>query len=399
MKKLYTLLIAAIALTSTVNARIVTSQANGNATSPLTWDCFCIPVDGDTIMIYHAITLDVDYAFTMGGIQIANSGSVTGNANNRIFGVSGGYFINNGSVTVGYLAHNGGTFTNGGMITVLGSLLVDQTVTMVNLGTVDVGDSSYINTNATLQNQSVFNGAVCLSAGTIDNQGYMTVADILNTGTLTHGPLGTIIASGSFYNTGNVTLNGAATVQGDIWNAENMTVNYFVTTQSLLNGDSINGTATFTNNGTVSVANSLYNSEDITGTGDFCVTDSTLNSGAITGTVDICDQTGGGWDLNVGTEAGTVTHCAAGPCTIGIAEPATVSMTMSPNPANELLNITFSESQRGIVRVTDVTGRLVMEQQINGTGVMLNVVSLPAGIYSVTVIGAEQVSGGRFVKE
>ncbi len=398
MKNLYTFLFAVLASFS-LNATVITSIANGNATSPFTWNCTCIPMDGDTIIINHAIILDVDYAFTMGGIQISNSGSVTGNANNRIFGVSGGYFTNNGSLTVGYLAHNGGSFTNGGMITVLGSLLLDQMVTIINLGTIDVGDSSYINTNATLQNQSVFNGAICLTAGTIDNQGYMTVADILNTGTITHGPLATIIASGSFYNTGTVTLNGTCTVQGDIWNAENMTVNYFVTTQSLLNGDSINGTATFMNNGTVSIANSLYNSEDITGTGDFCVADSTLNSGAVTGTLDICDQTGGGWDLNVGTEAGTVTHCANGPCTIGIIESASLTITMVPNPAHELVNITFSEAQNGFVRVTDVTGRIVMEQQVNGNGAVLNVIALPIGIYSVTVIGVEVVSTSRFVKE
>ena len=398
MKNLYTLLILAFA-TLSLNATVITSAANGNATNPFTWNCTCIPMDGDTIIINHAITLDVDYAFTMGGIQVNASGSITGNANNRIFGVSGGYFINNGTVTVGYFIHNGGTVTNNGYITALGSILLDQTVTTVNNGTMNAGDSTYVNTNATLQNNNILDAGVCLSAGTINNVGTMNSLDMGNTGTFTHSASGNLTINGSLYNTGNVTLSGTTHITGDIWNAENMTANYFVTAQTLYNGDTISGTAFFTNNGTVSLSNSLYNSENIQGTGDFCVADSSLNSGAITGSVDICDQTGGGWDMNIGSEAGTVTHCASGPCSIGISETPSVRMSIVPNPVHELLNITLSESQNGIVRVTDVTGRVVQEQQMNGNSVVLNVIALPNGIYSVTVIGNEQVSTSRFVKD
>lgn len=397
MKHLFTFLLA-VAATCSLNATVITSQANGNATNPLTWSCICIPTDGDTIIINHAIVLDVDYAFTMGGITVSASGSVTGNAGNRIFGVSGGFFVNNGTVTIGYLAHNGGTFTNNGTITVGGSLLIDQTVTLINNGPFIVSDTAYINTNATLQNNNSFNTTELLSNGNIVNTGNLSAFNLFTGGQLSHTGSALILQQ-NFYNVGNCSLNAYTEVMGDVFNAENVILNSYLKTQSLYNGDSITGTATFQNNGTASVANSLYNSETINGTGLFCIADSSINSGAITGTVDICDQTGGGWDLNVGTEAGTVTHCANGPCTIGIAEQATANMTMVPNPAHELVYITFSETQTGIVRVTDVTGRVVLEQQIAGNTVVLNVLALPQGIYSVAMIGQKQVVSSRFVKE
>lgn len=396
MKQLCIFLFA-IAATCTLNATVITSAANGNATNPFTWNCTCIPQDGDTIIINHAITLDVDYAFTMGGIQINAGGSVTGNSGQRIFGVSGGYFINNGTVNIGYLAHNGGTFVNNGSITVGGSLLIDQTVTLVNNAGLIVGDTVYINTNATLQNNFAMNTTELLSDGTITNPGNLTATNLFTGGTLTQ--TGSLILTGNLYNIGNAALNAYTEAGGNIYNAENMVITSYVKTQSFYNGDSISGTATVQNNGTVSISNSLYNSEDINGNGLFCIVDSSLNSGAINGTVDICDISGGGWDLNIGTEAGTVTHCANGPCTIGITEPQTAGMTMMPNPAHELLYLTFAQAQTGVVRITDITGRVVLEQQISGSSVALNVLTLPQGLYSVTFIGQSQSVSSRFVKE
>lgn len=400
MKNISTFLSVVVLTASSLNAQqVITSVANGNATSPFTWSCTCIPMDGDSISISHNVTLDVDYAYTMGGITINSGGNVTGNASNRILGVSGGYFVNNGTMTMGYVVHNGGTFTNNNNITALASVLVDQSATLVNNGFLIASDSSYINTNATVLNNNTFTGAVCLNAGTITNLNNFSAEYLLNTGDFTSNGSGNFNIGYDVYNTGSITLNTWSNVQGNTWNAENMTVGYFLMTQTIMNGDSINGTATFTNNGTVSASNSLYNSEDINGTGDFCVSDSTLNSGAITGTVDICDQTGGGWDLNAGTEAGTVTHCASGPCTIGIVEAATTTIGISPNPSNEIIRLQLSTAEVGVVEVIDITGRVVMREDISGKEMLLNVLQLPEGMYSVVILGETQNYSGRFVKE
>lgn len=398
MKNLYTLLLLVVTATTSLHARVVTSAANGNATNPLTWSCTCIPVNGDTIVVNHSVVLDVDYAYTLGGIRINPGGSVTGNSAIRILGVSGGFFVNDGTLTMAFIAHNGGTFTNNGNITILGSLLVDNAVTFTNNARVTAGDSTYVDVGATLQNNRYFNGGVFLSAGTVNNVDTLIVEDMLTVGAFTHTG-GLFRVSGSFYNTGNATFTGPVYVSGDIWNAENITVNGFVGAQTLLNGDSINGTATFINNGTVSLGNSLYNSEDITGSGRFCVVDSTINSGNITGTLDICDLSGGGWDLNVGSEAGTVTHCAGGPCTIGIAEYRNTNILMVPNPANEQIRLQLPKTETGVVEVIDMMGRVVLREGISASQLQLNIAELPQGLYSVVVRTRTQQYNGRFVKE
>ncbi len=398
MKNLYSFLIAATLTASSLAAQtVITSVANGNATSPFTWSCTCIPMDGDSITINHNVTLDVDYAYTMGGIRISPSGTVTGNSGARIFGVSGGYFVNDGTMTMGYVAHNGGSFVNNATLAVTSSMLIDQGVTTVNNGSIAVGDSTYINTACTLNSVGNISAATFLSAGTITTSGGFISDDLLNVGTF--NGMGPVTCNGSFYNTGNVTLNVSGSVSGDIWNAENFTVNSYFIAQTLYNGDTINGTATFTNNGTLSLQNSFFNSEDVNGSGDFCVVDSTLNSGAITGTVDICDQTGGGWDLNIGTEAGTVTHCATGPCTIGIPETPITTIGISPNPSNEIIRLQLPKAEIGVVEVIDITGRVVMREDVNGKEMLLNVLQLPEGMYSVVVRGEKQNYCGRFIKQ
>lgn len=398
MKRL--LLAAGILLTgySSMHARIVTSQNNGNATNPFTWNCTCIPVNGDTIIINHAVTLDVDYAFTMGGIQINAGGSLTGNASNRIFGVSGGYFVNNGTLSMAWVYHNGGTFTNNGTMTVTRSMGIDAAVTNVNNGTITITDTMAINTPSTFQNAGIMNCPVFLNAGTCNNMGTTTCNNFWNSGTVMHTS-GAMNFSMSIFNSGNITFNAPATVTQDIFNSENFTVNYFMTARSLYNGDSIQLTAFFTNNAYISLSNDLLNSEDLTGNGHFCVGDTTWNSGNVTGTLDICDQTGGGWDLNFGTEAGTVTHCSSGPCVQSVAEYKSAVMLLSPNPANEELTIQLPQSETGTIEVIDVTGRVVMTEEIAGQATQLNVSTLPDGLYTVVVHAQANSYTSRFIRQ
>lgn len=381
---------------ASAEARIVTSQANGNATSPFTWDCTCIPVDGDTIMINHAVVLDVDYAFTMGGIQVNAGGSITGNANTRIFGVSGGYFLNNGTVNMAYVFHNGGTFTNNASITVTRNAGIDQPVTMVNNGTMNVNDTLLVSPTATFQNAGTVNCPEILNAGMYVNTGSTTADNLWTSGTFMHNS-GMLSLAMSIYNSGNVTLNGASSVTQDIFNAENFTVNFYLSARTLYNGDSISGAATFTNNAMISLSQDLWNSETITGNGDFCVADSTINSGSVTGTLDICDLTGGNWDMNFGTVAGTVTYCSSS-CTIGVDEVPTPSVTLVPNPAHTFVNVTLSSPASGTIRVTDMTGRLVMELPFI-TQAQINVENLAPGIYSVMVTTQNEIIAEKMIVE
>jgi hypothetical protein len=379
------------------NARIVTTQTNGNATNPFTWDCTCIPVNGDTIVINHALTLDVDYAFTLGAVQVNATGSVTGNSVSRIFGVSGGYFLNNGIVSVAYVYHNGGTFTNNGTITVTRNCGVDQAVTLVNNASFNVNDTMLVNGAATFQNPGSFYCPEVLSTGTIANTGTFDADNVYSSGTFTHTG-GLLQMNMSIYNSGVMTITGSSVIPQDVFNAGDFTLNSYMSVRNLYNGDSISGTATFTNNATMSISEDLWNSETINGTGNFCVSDTTANSGTISGTLDICDQSGGNIDYNVGTIAGTVTYCSSGPCTIGMEEHAVQPLSVMPNPASDFITVQLPYAASGIVRVTDVTGKVVSEIQIVNRA-QVNVSGFAPGMYSVIVVTDEELWSERVVVE
>lgn len=385
------------AAASSADARIVTTQTNGNASNPFTWDCTCIPMNGDTIIINHALTLDVDYGYTLGAVQVNASGSVTGNAVSRIFGVSGGYFLNNGTVNVAYIYHNGGTFTNNGTITVTRNCGVDQAVTLVNNSSFNVNDTMLVNGAATFQNIGTFYCPEVLSTGTITNTGTMDADNVYSSGTFTHTS-GLLQLAMSIYNTGNMTISGTSLIAQDIYNAGNYTQNSYIAVRNVYNGDSISGAAMFTNNTTISVSEDLWNSETLNGSGSFCVSDTTANSGVISGNLDICDQSGGNIDYNVGTIAGTVTYCSSGPCTIGMEEHALPSLSVMPNPASDFITVQLPYEACGILRVTDVTGKVVAEQQIVNRA-QVNVSGFAPGMYSLMVITDDTVWNERVVVE
>ncbi|HTF05565.1 MAG TPA: T9SS type A sorting domain-containing protein [Bacteroidia bacterium] len=386
MKNVLLSAILALCVIAPVQATVITSQANGNATNPLTWDCLCIPLDGDTIVINHAITLDVDYAYTMGGIIVNAGGSVTGDANNRIFGVSGGMFMNYGIISIAYIYQNAGSFWNYGSITATRNAGVDLNATMVNAGTLNVNDTFLVNTFATFQNSGFMSSPEIGNAGTITNTGSIVCDNWWNTGTATH-TAGSIQLLMSMYNSGNVTFSAPTTIAQDILNVGNITATYYVSARSLFNGDSLNGSAIFTNNAVISLSQDLMNTETITGNGSFCVADSTINTSSVTGTLDICDLSGGNWDVNIGTVAGTVTYCS-GSCTIGIAETESEGISLVPNPASEYVIINMPVPANGIVRVLDITGRVVIEEPA-AQKTELNISGLAPGIYSVIVITEE----------
>jgi hypothetical protein len=247
MKKSLLALFALAATAFTADARVVTTTMNGNATNPLTWNCLCIPMDGDTIIINHALTLDVDYGYTMGGVQINSGGSVTGNLNTRILAVAGGYFLNNGTVNVAYMYHSGGTFTNNGTITCPRNLGVDIAAQLQNNGTLNVNDTLGVNVNCSLTNAGTINCPEIAIAGSLNNTGIVSADNLYNLGTVTHTS-GTINLNMSYYNDGSTSTNSGLTIGMDLWNSGTFVSNYYISAQSLYNGDTLSGFAQFTNN-------------------------------------------------------------------------------------------------------------------------------------------------------
>ncbi|MFZ5553687.1 MAG: T9SS type A sorting domain-containing protein [Bacteroidota bacterium] len=377
-----------------------TTVQNGNATNPLTWDCTCIPLPGDNIVVNHALTLNTDFAYSSGSFLINASGSCTGDIPTRGMAVLGGSFINHGTFSVGNFYHSGGTFTNDGTILIGNLYGVDQTATETNTGTITISDSLFVNTNAAFINNGNSSAPVIATAGTITNNSTMSCSYLWNSGTVNHNS-GVMTVTNDILTSGTINVNASLSVDYDIWNSgvfDNGTSQIDVG-HSLYTGDSTALPATFTNDGLISVNNDLYNNKTLNGSGRFCVGQVTANSGTISGTLDICDQTGGAIDFNTGTIAGTVTYCAVN-CNVGTGDEEKDEFSIYPNPFDNqvIIKRTSSDSQNFIL--LNALGQVVMKMKLTAAQTKLDMSELNSGIYfySVEENGAKTQSG-RLLKK
>jgi len=319
-----------------------TSVANGNWTSPITWGG-APPSPGATVIINHAVTMDLDYGYTSGSITINASGSLIGNTNMRGFALSGGALTVHGTFNIGRVGLFSGTVNNNG--TFQSDSLLNQT-TFQNLsgGTINA-PQFMIGTGGNLSN-----------SGTVVSTNFLNVDTVTNNGT---------ISSNDFMNTHRFT---------------NTTSGVINTTSDFLNEDSLSTTAIFTNNGSINVGNDWENRSQINGSGKFCVAQYTDNSGTITGTLDFCDQTGGAFDINTGTVAGTVTYCQFS-CSVGLSDNTTTkTIEIFPNPSNGRFTIT-ADVQTSFVEIIDILGNCVYKTQTNGLQTHIHLTNQPKGIY------------------
>lgn len=93
-------------------------------------------------------------------------------------------------------------------------------------------------------------------------------------------------------------------------------------------------------------------------------------------------------------------YCITLDATINVNEQATQPLMLYPNPALDHITIMDNQAMRAekvVVRIMDATGRVVLQQNV-ANGSVLDVSSLPAGIYSVIVQGKHQ-SVQKFVKK
>ncbi|HYG49265.1 MAG TPA: T9SS type A sorting domain-containing protein [Flavobacteriales bacterium] len=375
-----------------------TSVMNGNATNPFTWDCTCIPVPGDNIIINHTVVLDADFGYTSGSVTINAAGALNGDIPTRAFAYTGGSFTNNGIVNLGDFYHGGGTFSNTGLFTIQNAYAVDLTANTVNSGTFNVSDTLYINVNAIFTNSGTVNAPVIATAGTLTNMGTVNATDIFNSGTLNNNG-GPGFTMDNLYTSGNVINNAEMQIDFDLWNSETFTNdNLIVIDNNFWNGDTIAGTATFTNNGTISIAVDLNNSETMDGSGDYCVAGVSSNVGTVTGTLDVCDLSGTDFDNNFGTIAGTVTFCSAGSCAIGIAENALFEHTVYPNPFNSAVNFETKENGSYSLVVMNSIGETVFTTSFTGNRYALDASAFTSGMYFYRLTGNTAIVSGTLVK-
>jgi hypothetical protein len=379
-------------------AQTRTSVADGNATNPFTWDCTCIPLPGNNIVINHDVILDSDFAYTSGSVTINASGSLTGTTTDRIFGLSGGTFTNNGTFNIYNLFHAGGTFTNNGTITVTNGFAIGGTANTQNNNTLTINDSLLVDISATLTNPASTYAKYSAIAGTLNNTGAFSGTDLWSSGTLNNN--GIYIDIVNLYTSGLVNNGCMLDISNDFWNSENVVNSHQVVIgNDMWNGDTISGTATFTNNGTISVGHDLNNSETLNGSGSYCIAGTSSNVGDVNGTLFICDQTGNDFDNNFGTIAGTVTYCSTGSCILGTTEQDNGISRVYPNPVSNRLNIEMSTSGLYTITLFNGMGQQVSQQNFTGNRVSIDLGNMAAGMYVYSIQGAGIKALGKVVKE
>ncbi|MBL7981624.1 MAG: T9SS type A sorting domain-containing protein [Flavobacteriales bacterium] len=154
------------------------------------------------------------------------------------------------------------------------------------------------------------------------------------------------------------------------------------------------GSATFQTNSLTLLAK-LDNRGGLNGHGTICISDSSINHGTVLGSLRICDATStdgaGGFDINTGTIAPTVTYCGNSSCAwTSMSDEASVpAIQINPNPTVDLLHIQLGSSSPEVdrIEVRDLDGRLV--QQLTGPfaeRIVLHRNGLVAGTYLLRVL-------------
>jgi hypothetical protein len=77
---------------------------------------------------------------------------------------------------------------------------------------------------------------------------------------------------------------------------------------------------------------------------------------------------------------------------------STLKAKAFPNPATEVLNIELNEHFAGNISVYNISGSLVMEENVNGTECQLNIAALAAGNYAYKLMNGNTIfAQGKFV--
>ena len=299
MKKL--LLLFAISLAGILNAQAtITSTADGDFYSLSTWDCFCIPTNGDTVIIEHDVNMNLGILYNSGRIEIMPTGSLSDGGVDKDIAVNGGEFINHGTLDCDGFLLDSGYFLNDGII------ILDSLWTRDDM----------------------------------DHEGTLTTFDFLNDQGATFTGTGDITVGNNFANQGVFILDGV-----------NMTVANDASNCNIASSD-----ATMEiNTSVLCIENDFLNcgSDTLRGNGEIFIGSLSTNGGEVEGTLDINTSTGG-FTVNTGTIEGTVTFGTSN-CYLG-QEESTLTIEVYPNPSNGIIYVTESNVEYALI---DISGKTI----------------------------------------
>lgn len=326
MKKL---LLALAILPITASAQTITSVQDGDFFNPLTWDCTCIPMNGMTVNIDHAVVLNLDVAYNTGSINVSTNGSLIEDATDRAFWVDGTATFS-----------NAGTFTSH-------LLLASPDAEILNSGNMPNIDSVWIQ-------------------GLMSNTGTMEAFDVLNDETAEFENEGMMNITNDFNNQGYyyIASNASLEVGNDFSNCNLQTEDAY-----------------FENDGVFCITNDFSNcgGDTLDGEGNYYIGGSSSNLGVFTG--DFTFHTPSGTLGLPGTIDPSVT-VTTGTCTLQLYENEQLEIVSYPNPVVDQLTVNIPS---GNYYVMDLAGKTVSAGAFDlGT---IDLSSLNEGIYILEVIG------------
>ena len=74
-------------------------------------------------------------------------------------------------------------------------------------------------------------------------------------------------------------------------------------------------------------------------------------------------------------------------------------ISVRPNPANDILYLQVKNPESGIVNITDISGKMLLQQYINSVENALDISKLPSGIYMLHYMDKNGVWNQKFIKQ
>jgi hypothetical protein len=330
MKKI--LLGLALISSSAFGQSTLTSVQDGDFFAIGTWDCICVPTDGDTVIINHDINMNTGIPYTAGSITINSTGSLTDGGTDKDIYINGGQLINNGLLECdGFLLDSGFIQNNG-------------TMTLDSLWTRDTMENAQ---NAVITVYDFFH----------ERFYYQNQGDIIITNNFTN--------SGDFENY----LWGNIHVANDMSNC-NITADR----------------AEFWNNGNLCIDGDFTNCADDTLTGaggKFFIAGSSSNLGHASGILTVNTPTSG-FSVNTGT-TGTGVSFGNETCPLASAQETSIQpVFIYPNPVDDIMTITAHNVN---YKIYDISGRMVQKgSSISG---IVGVDELRSGTYLIIISNQE----------
>lgn len=324
-------------------ATIKTTVANGDWFDANNWNPTGVPINEDTVVINHIITVNDDVDYGANWMIVENTGEIIADSTFALHGNYKGF----GNLTAQNFASGDGDST-----IIYGEILGDH---------FEAGNPITINFG------TVFSDTLSI-ASEFENRGLLDVELLSASGATflnrTNAAIN-VLSLATFSSTTSTNESNATIVTGDFITSEN-----------------------FTNNGDVSCVNWTHGSGTVDGsTGRFCISQCFVNNSTINGTVDICDASPNGvCDVDMGTIAGTVTNCSNGACgnNVGINEEQ-ISLMIYPNPASDELYIE-GYSNNAELKIFSITGQIVKNELLQNEHTPIDISSLNRGTYLLQVM-------------